>query len=210
MKYLFPIILLVIFGSTSHLVSNIYAQTTGDEIANMIGPALDELSKDLPLEKDPYSLYTNVKHGISFEYPSDWVIDDTPNRFIPKSDIQITNPNDKFNAFTINRDQDKTLMASMGGLLKYDQEFVKFKEENYPEERIVEYSNYSEYKIGGYETVKHTTAKGPYIIYGVESFIVDTPNAIYRITYQNSAELFDSPESQEIMNHVINSIRFLD
>ncbi len=59
MKCLFIIILLVIFGSTSHFVSNIYAQTTGDEIANMIGPALDELSKDLPLKKI-HILYTPV------------------------------------------------------------------------------------------------------------------------------------------------------
>lgn len=211
MKCLFIIILLVMFGSTSYFVSNIYAQTTGDEIANMIGPALDELSKGLPPEKDPYSLHTSVKYGISFEYPSNWIIDDKENRFISKSDIVINNPDDEFHSFTINRDEDKSLVSSMGGLLKYDQEFIKFIEENYPEERIVEYANYSDYKIGEYETVTHTTAKGSsFMTYGVESFSVETPNAIYRITYQNTADEFDSSKSQEILNHLIKSIKFLD
>jgi hypothetical protein len=46
--------------------------------------------------------------------------------------------------------------------------------------------------------------------YATQVFIVDVENRFDRIMYQDTTTKFDKPESQEIMNHILNSLKFND
>lgn len=156
--------------------------------------------------------YTNEKYGISFEIPAIWNVTEKTDRFSKDPDLfasLILYPSFKF------IDHKKTL----DDVLKYSTlediaTEIQTTFTNKPGDRLIEDVNTNKYSLD-----ENPTASFLYTSPGVFSsssdvaqqiFLVNHDDKIYTFGYSNTVENFDSKQSQDIMNHIINSLKFTD
>ena len=154
-----------------------------------------------------YTLYSNDRLGISFEYPSDWNVEEKINRFSKYSDVQVHNGSSSFKVMKSQSSSDTEMAEKLGGL----KDVVGIISP--PEERIVGAIEENMYAIDGTDTVSVLTAMEGLTNVpdkGLERILLIHNDVLYILTYQNTVDQFDSKKSQETIEHMLTSFRFID
>ena len=87
-----------------------------------------------------------------------------------------------------------------------------------PETSLVESIDLDKYQIDGRDTATFliktdgSVGENSYLNsdYATQVFVIDNENRFDVIMYQNTVTDFDTPNSQEILNHMLNSFGFID
>ena len=154
-----------------------------------------------------YTLYSNDRLGISFEYPSDWNVEEKINRFSKYSDVQVHNGSSSFKVMKSQSSSDTEMAEKLGGLKDVVGIILP------PEERIVGAIEENMYAIDGTDTVSVLTAMEGLTNVpdkGLERILLIHNDVLYILTYQNTVDQFDSKKSQETIEHILTSFRFID
>jgi len=165
------------------------------------------LSNNTDEIRSNYTVYSDARLGVSFEYPSDWQLNDKINRFAKNSDVIVYNNSNSFSVMKSQSSSDAVLVEKLGGPREIVDIILP------PEERIVGQIEENKYRIDGTDTVSVLTAlEGIANVpdKGFERFLLVHDGTLYIFTYQDSVEKFDTKESQDNLNHIINTMRFLD
>lgn len=162
-----------------------------------------------------YFPYSNQQLGISFEYPSNWDVEEKTNRFSDApADVEVHNG---LNSFKYQLDRtdvgesdfiDLELMADMA-----QKSLTKTQETN-----LVKGVDMDKYQIDGKDTAtfliktERSFGENSYSNsdYATQVFVIDNENRFDLIMYQNTVTDFDTPKSQEILNHMLNSFQFIN
>jgi hypothetical protein len=154
-----------------------------------------------------YTIYSNDRLGISFEYPSDWNVEEKINRFSKYSDVQVHNGSSSFKVMKSQSSSDTEMAEKIGGLKEVVGIILP------PEERVVGAIEENMYAIDGTDTVSVLTAmEGMTNVpdQGLERILLIQNDVLYILTYQNTVDQFDSKQSQETIGHILASFRFID
>ena len=154
-----------------------------------------------------YTIYSDDRLGISFEYPSDWNVEEKINRFSKYSDALVYNGSNSFKIMKSQSNSDAVMAEKLGGLKEVVEIILP------PEERVVGDIEENRYAIDGSDTVSVLTAmEGLTNIpdKGLERILLIHDDILYILTYQNTVDEFDSKQSQEIIGHILSSFRFID
>ena len=154
-----------------------------------------------------YTIYSDDRLGISFEYPSDWNVEEKINRFSKYSDVLVYNGNNSFKIMKSQSNSDTVMAEKLGGLKEVVGIILP------PEERVVGEIEENRYAIDGSDTVSVLTAmEGLTNIpdKGLERILLIHDDVLYILTYQNTVDEFDSKQSQETIRHILSSFRFID
>lgn len=162
-----------------------------------------------------YLPYSNDQLGISFEYPSDWNVEEKTNRFSDApADVEVY---DGLNSFKYQ--QDKRNMGEFDSLdLELMAQMTLNSLTSVSGTSLVEGISMDKYQVDGKDTatflIKTESSTGQNSFsnpdYATQVFIIDNNNGFDIIMYQNSLTEFDSPESQEILSQMLDSFQFLD
>lgn len=159
-----------------------------------------------------YVPYTDSKIGISFEYPSNWTLDPKTDRFSTGPDLEVSRG---FNSFKVVDHEDRL----EDSIKFFDLEFVAENAETSflkePGARSIEGVDTDTYKIDGKDTASFLYATKEPILgidfdFAQQIFMVNNDGHVVTFGYQDTVSKFDTPKSQEMMNHIINSIKFID
>jgi hypothetical protein len=169
-----------------------------------------------------YTTYTSSEYGITFEYPADWDLTEKTNRFTNEPDVDVGYG---FNSFKFIDKEDRLSLSDNSFL---DLEFVTTMGQNTFVEsengdRLIESASTDEYRIDDHETGSFLYTSNPASSLGLDSLnsltsfetanlvlFVNNDGDIYTLKYSDDVDDFDTPEGQEIRNHILNSFRFLD
>lgn len=154
-----------------------------------------------------YTIYSNDRLGISFEYPSDWNVEEKINRFSKYSDVQVHNGSSSFKVMKSQSSSDTEMAEKLGGLKEVVGIILP------PEERVVGAIEENMYAIDGTDTVSVLTAMEGLTNVpdkGLERILLIYNDVLYVLTYQNTVDQFDSKQSQETIGHILASFRFID
>jgi hypothetical protein len=154
-----------------------------------------------------YTIYSDDRLGISFEYPSDWNVEEKINRFSKYSDVLVYNGNNSFKIMKSQSNSDTVMAEKLGGLKEIVQIILP------PEERVVGEIEENKYTIDDSDTVSVLTAmEGLTNIpdKGLERILLIHDDVLYILTYQNTVNEFDSKQSQETIARILSSFRFID
>ncbi|WP_458745798.1 PsbP-related protein [Candidatus Nitrosocosmicus sp. T] len=154
-----------------------------------------------------YTIYSNDRLGISFEYPSDWNVEEKINRFSKYSDVQVHNGSSSFKVMKSQSSSDTEMAEKIGGLKEVVGIILP------PEERVVGAIEENMYAIDGTDTVSVLTAMESLTNVpdqGLERILLIQNDVLYILTYQNTVDQFDSKQSQETIGHILASFRFID
>jgi PsbP-like protein len=154
-----------------------------------------------------YTSYSDDRLGISFEYPSDWNVEEKINRFSKYSDVLVYNGSNSFKIMKSQSNSDTVMAEKLGGLKEVVGIILP------PEERIVGEIEENRYAVDGADTVSVLTAMEGLTNVpdkGLERILLIHDDVLYILTYQNTVDKFDSKQSQEIIGHILSSFRFID
>ncbi len=154
-----------------------------------------------------YTIYSDDRLGISFEYPSDWNVEEKINRFSKYSDVLVYNGNNSFKIMKSQSNSDTVMAEKLGGLKEVVEIILP------PEERVVGEIEENKHTIDGSDTVSVLTAmEGLTNIpdKGLERILLIHDDVLYILTYQNTVNEFDSKQSQETIGRILSSFRFID
>lgn len=154
-----------------------------------------------------YTIYSDDRLGISFEYPSDWNVEEKINRFSKYSDVLVYNGNNSFKIMKSQSNSDTVMAEKLGGLREVVEIILP------PEERVVGEIEENRYVIDGSDTVSVLTAMEGLINIpdkGLERILLIHNDVLYILTYQNTVVEFDSKQSQETIQYILSSFRFID
>lgn len=176
---------------------------------SLIGISLLDNTIQTNAQPIEWKSYTNNKLNISFDYPSNWILGEKSNRFEDGADIYVEDPKNPINRFAVTNvntqfedrfliDKDKDFNSKVNEI----KNLLLF------QGRIIEDLDFYRYSIDGKETGTLLLVINEGQI-PVQSFFVNNGTNILSLVYQNTAGLFDSTASQDIMTHIINSFKFL-
>ncbi len=177
---------------------------TFSEYGNVYGSVASNNSTENNLN---YTIYSDDRLGISFEYPSDWNVEEKINRFSKYSDVLVYNGNNSFKIMKSQSNSDTVMAEKLGGLKEVVEIILP------PEERVVGEIEENRYTIDGSDTVSVLTAmEGLTNIpdKGFERILLIHDDVLYILTYQNTVNEFDSKQSQETIARILSSFRFID
>jgi protein-disulfide isomerase len=152
--------------------------------------------------------YSSNKLGIHFEYPYNWTVKEKSNRFDEGPDLNASNDLNSFSV-TIPIPYDRSNQSDLISFSSmWNQDFISAGKHDHL--RAVEGFNFDKYHIDDKET-----ASALYVMDGESGkkivkqiFLIKQDNGIYELVYQNSADKFDSKESQDTINHILKSFTF--
>ena len=177
---------------------------TYDQFKSVHASVLSNITHEI---QSNYTKYSDTRLGVGFEYPSGWQLNDKINRFAKNSDVTVYNNSNSFSIMKSQSNSDTILVDKLGG----PREIVDIILPS--EERIIGQIEENKYMIDGIEAVSVLTAlEGIENVpdKGFERFLLVNDGNLYIFTYQDTVEKFDTKESQDTLNHIINSIRFLN
>lgn len=164
------------------------------------------------LVNDKWINFTSLNLGISLDIPNGWIIEEKPNSYEVGIDFQTYSPEPK-DYFRLILAKDNVLLdkeVKQIGLSNYtDLQLPRIESRN--NTFLIEGVDMNKYKVGGYETSTYLFTSQyqngePHV---VRAFYVNQNGHIWYITYQGPPNSFDSPSNQQIMNHILKSIKFL-
>ena len=154
--------------------------------------------------------YKNEKIGFAFDYPTGWDLEEKQNRFETTTmDAAVSNGETRFEIvkaldrsdnnplkpFTMQRDTEK-LEESIGKL---------------PGNTVIEHADTSKYEIGGERTGSFLVASSDGASQqAIQTFFVVHDGDGYMLNFRDSTETFDSPETQNTLNKILTSFKFLN
>lgn len=177
---------------------------TSYEYGNVYGSLVSDNSTENNLN---YTIYSDDRLGISFEYPSNWNVEENINRFSKYSDVLVYNGTNSFKIMKSQSNSDTVMAEKLGGLKEVVGIILP------PEERVVGEIEENRYAIDGTDTVSVLTAmEGLTNIpdNGLERILLIYDDVLYILTYQNTVDKFDSKQSQETIEHLLSSFKFID
>lgn len=154
-----------------------------------------------------FTKYSDARLGVSFEYPSDWQINDKINRFAKNSDVTVYNGSNYFRVMKSQSSADSTLVEKLGG----PKEIVDIILPS--DERVIGQIEENKYMIDGINTISVLTAREGITDVpnkGFERFLLMHDDSLYIFTYQDTVERFDTKKSQDTLNHILKTIQFMD
>ncbi len=161
-----------------------------------------------------FTSYNNTEFGISFDYPSNWEVSEKTNRFDTATpDVKITSPDNFMNSFRfLNHYETSDESLASIGLKETAESYADAFIAN-PGSVLIEDVNDSKYTIDGNPTATFlfTDPGNMYVSdkdIGNQFFMVEYDGKLYAMGYKNTVDNFDSPQSQEIMERIISSVRF--
>ena len=161
-----------------------------------------------------YTNYTNEEHGVQFEYPTDWKLNEKTSDLDSVPDIEISSDSDS---------QEKIYLFHKDPVLDYFgtsniEEATYFSLKAYKTGMMDNYVNVSEppssLNIDGHKavtfaiTIQNKYEKSVPII-GLQDWTVFVENHGYVLGFKGFSDKFDSIENIDIRNHFISSIRFI-
>ncbi len=174
------------------------------EYSNVYGSLVSTNSTEKNLN---YTIYSDDWLGISFEYPSNWNVEEKINRFSKYSDVLVYNGTNSFKIMKSQSNSDTVMAEKLGGLKEVVGIILP------PEERVVGEIEENRYAIDDTDTVAVLTAiEGLTNIpdKGLERILLIHNDVLYILTYQNTVDQFDSKQSQETIEHILSSFKFID
>ena len=174
------------------------------EYSNVYGSLVSTNSTEKNLN---YTIYSDDRLGISFEYPSNWNVEEKINRFSKYSDVLVYNGTNSFKIMKSQSNSDTVMAEKLGGLKEVVGIILP------PEERVVGEIEENRYAIDDTDTVAVLTAiEGLTNIpdKGLERILLIHNDVLYILTYQNTVDQFDSKQSQETIEHILSSFKFID
>ncbi len=152
-----------------------------------------------------WATYTDDNRGISFEYPSSWIVQEIQNSFDNSYDLIASNNQQTFiyrdpienithfEVFVNGHEFGNSILASKMNL------------------QTIEKFNLDKYCIDNRKTAAGTTIfdspDGKRIT--EQTLFVYDGNQVHTLKYRDIASNFDSPESQSIMNHILKSFKLM-
>lgn len=179
-----------------------YAQL--DELENNKNATTSEAMSDRN-----WTTYKSDVFGISFDYPSGWNIQEKENRFDSGPDVSVSDYDTIFSASkTTDRPEDNPLKSSA---ISTSTRMLEERIAQGEKDTIIQATDVKKYKVGGERTgtfvTKHEDGVSSPI--GMQTFIVFHNGDGYMLNFRAPAESFDNPETQDIMNGIIQSFRFI-
>lgn len=155
-----------------------------------------------------YTTYTSDVYGITFEYPSDWDLEEKTNRFASEPEVKV---NDGLNSFKFLGNDDRLSLDNSF----FDLELVATMAQNSFVEgsgdRLIEGVSTDKYQIDGYDTASFLYTSET--LFGMETanevFMVDNNNDVYTLGFTDLVDDFDTPQNKEIRDHILNSFHFI-
>lgn len=154
-----------------------------------------------------YTTYGDARLGVSFEYPSNWTLDEKINRFEKNSEVAVINGNSSFRVMKSQSNSDAELAEKLGGPREIVELILPSKE------RIVGQVEENKYIIDDTDTASVLTVlEGLSNVpdRGLERIVLIHDDTLFVLTYQDNVDTFDSRPTQEVFNHIINSFQFFD
>lgn len=154
-----------------------------------------------------YTTYSDTRLGVSFEYPSNWTLDEKINRFEKNSEVAVINGNSSFRVMKSQSNSDAELAEKLGGPREIVELILP------PRERIIGQVEENKYVIDDVDTASVLTSlEGASNVpdRGLERVILIHDDTLFVLTYQDDVDTFDSQPSQAVFSHIINSFQFLD
>lgn len=171
---------------------------------------LKPTSEENTTEPLTYLPYSNDQLGISFEYPSNWNVEEKTNRFSDApADVEVY---DGLNSFKYQMDR-----TDVGESSFIDLELMADMAQNSltsaPESSLVEKVDLDKYRIDDRDTatflIKTDSPLGENFDYATQVFVIDNEDRFDVIMYQNTVTDFDTTKSQEILRHILDSFHFI-
>ena len=153
-----------------------------------------------------WKTYTSDSIGISFDYPSDWQVQEKENRFDTGADVSVSNGDLKFWVVKLDRPADDPLTGLPAFTRTLEQGLAQDKTNT-----IIEHTDVKKNKIGGESagTLLVKTDDG-ISSYGIQLFAVIHAGDGYMLNFRDSTKTFDTPETEAIMNKILQSFKFLN
>lgn len=160
-----------------------------------------------------YLNYINPQLGISFEYPSDWNVQEKSSRFSDAADVEVNNGLNSFKYQFDNTDVGESDLIDLELMADMAQNSLT----STPGTRLVESVDLDKYRINEKDTAtfliktEGSFGENSYLSmdYATQVFVIDNDNRFDVIMYQNTVTDFDKPESQEKLNHILDSFRYI-
>lgn len=155
-------------------------------------------------QESNYTLYTSDKLGVSFEYPKNWNISEDINRFSTYSSIKISNGSNYFKVVKSQTDSDTKLIKKLGGLKEAVDIILP------SGEKVIGTIDQNKYSIDNAGTVSVLTEKiePGSTDQGTERIFIIHDDVFYILSYGETVDKFDSKNSQDKFNHIIESFKF--
>ena len=161
-----------------------------------------------------YTNYTSEEHGIQFQYPMDWKVNEQTSDLDSVPDIEISSDSNS---------QEKIYVFHKNPVLDYFEtsnieEATYFSLKAYKTGLIDNYVNVSEppssLNIDGHKALTFAiTIQNKYEksipVFGLQDWTVFVENHGYVLGFKGFSDKFDSIENIDIRNHFISSIRFI-
>jgi len=156
-----------------------------------------------------WKTYKNELVGVSFDYPSGWDLSEKENRFdVTAADAMIVGDDAKFAIKVINRPGDTPLKsyALLSSTKRLEDAMAQSQGTT-----IIEHTDTKKYKIGGEKTGTFLTrVDNGGLASGMQHFIIFHNGDGYMLSFLAPADSFDSSETQDTMNKIIQSFKFLN
>jgi hypothetical protein len=160
-----------------------------------------------------YTTYTNDEFEVTFEYPSNWHIEEKTSRFSNDPDVKVNLGLNSFkfigNDARIGNNLD---LFSLEDIADMAQNTMV----NPPDQRLIEGVEMDKYKIDGKDTATFLFTNAMdcgvssvlNLDYAIQIFFVENNGKVYTLAYQDTVSDFDREESQVTMNRILNSFYF--
>ena len=162
-----------------------------------------------PSNAGEWTIYKNEKIGFSFEYPNDWDLEEKQNRFeTTTADAAVSNGVTKFAVLkAIDRSDSNPLKPST---IQDDTEKLEQSIARLPGNTIIEHADTKKYDIGGEKTGTFlVTSSDGASQTAIQSFFVVHDGDGWMLNFMDSTETFDSTETQDTLNRILVSFKFL-
>ena len=153
-----------------------------------------------------YIPYSNSNLGISFEYPSTWSLDEKENRFDTGADVTVGDGLHLFSLIRFDDDFNKQGVDLLG--------LSGVAEQTKPaDHRMIGQVEENKYIVDGEDSASYVSVNDNSIVNSnaaMETIMVLHDETVFLMRYQDMQDKFDTPESQQIINHIMDSFRFID
>ncbi|MDN5845818.1 MAG: hypothetical protein L0H53_06035, partial [Candidatus Nitrosocosmicus sp.] len=153
-----------------------------------------------------YIPYSNSNLGVSFEYPSTWTLEEKQNRFQLAADVTVGDGLHLFSLIRFDDDFNKQGVDLLG--------LSGVAEQTKPaDHRMIGQVEENKYIVDGEDSASYVSVNDNSIVNSnaaMETIMVLHDGTMFLMRYQDTQDKFDSPESQQIINHIIDSTSFTD
>ena len=162
-------------------------------------------------DNNNHANYTSERHGIQFEYPSDWSLIEKTSRFESGPDIQLYNLRASTNINLIVLDEPSMASGDLQQLTNLGLELVT---EDYSKEyKTIENPSIfitNGIEVGTFLITEQDKYEDYATKYAKQFWIIPKNDKLYTFAFVSPTSNFDNPENIDIRDNFIKSIKLLD